>query len=405
MRRDAHGDVFRGAGLDLLPETVPLEGRHVARDPLVLRTAQPGVADDIGVALVVDLLPHIEIAELEGVGRCEDHPLARIVFDNGGQVRGQRAIVGEIGAEPVGHGERPLAHAGEQPRHTVTAVAVEGHGVDERRGHAAQDDIDPLHARDGFEIEPAVEHDEIVALHDGHTHLARERGVVEVMVVAAAAREQHAARHALRLADEFLEHVEHLGGEILHGQDFVAVEEARCDLAHDLAFFERVARALRHAELFPDDHPAAAGVALQVERAELEIGHRGAGQPGAAAMEIRIGVDGLVGHNTGLEDFLAPVDVVQERIPSPHALAQALLDAGPFLAADDHGHEIELGRAGGLGLDLAAGEVGAVLLVQLVGQGKDAVEMLRRHGAELVLKSMDHRGRRRFVLSDGSGGA
>ncbi len=357
----------------------------MTRDPLVGRSASPGMADNIGIAVFKHLLAHIEIAQFEGLWRGQERPLAGIILDDGRQMHRERPVVGKVRSQPVGHGERTLAHTGEKSRHTELAVPVESHRIEQRGGQPPQDDIDPLHPRDGLEIKPAVEDDEIAALHDRDTHLPRQGGVVQIVFVAAAAREEDTAGRALRFAHQLLQDVEHLRREILHRQNLLPVEETRYDLAHDLPLLERIGGPFGHAEMLLHDHPFAAVILLEIERGELQIRHRRARHARATAMKIRIGVNDLVGNDSRLENFLAAVDVVQEGIPCADPLREARLDPRPLVAAQHQGHEIEAGARAKIGPGLAGGEVGAVLLVQFVRQCKDAIEMIRRHAAQFVL--------------------
>ena len=118
----------------------------------------------------------------------------------------------------------------------------------------------------------------------------------------------------------------------------------------------------------------------------MQVTRRHAGQPGAAAMEIGIGINDLVRHHAGLQDLLAAIDIAQEKIPRPHALAQAGLDARPFVAADDQRHQVKSAAGAGIRLGhLAGSDVGSVLLAQFVRHRENAVKLLQRKRAERLL--------------------
>ncbi len=293
------------------------------------------------VAIVRNLLAHVDVAHLEHLRRRKQRLFAKIVFGDDVEVRGQSAVIREVRPEAVGHRERTLAHAREQPRHAVAARRIERDRIKQRRGHAPQHNIDRLDATNRLEVKPAVEHDKIVPLHDGHAHLPGQRRVVEIIFVAAALREQHPARAALGNAHQFQQHVEHLCREVLDRQNFHSVKKPRRDLPQNLPLLQRVARAVGDAQVFLDDHPLPARVLLEVERGELQVCCRHARQARATAMKIRVRVDDLVRHDARLQDLLAAVDIAQEKIPRAHALRQAHLDPRPILAGNHQRHQVE----------------------------------------------------------------
>ena len=124
-------------GVDLFPKSVPGFRRRIVRCPFLVRAPFPSMANDIVVALVRDLLANIEIAQFEHMGGSEQRFLAGIIFDDRRKIRCQRAIVGEVGAHPVGHRELAFTHAREKTRHAMATAAVEGHRIQLRRGEPA----------------------------------------------------------------------------------------------------------------------------------------------------------------------------------------------------------------------------------------------------------------------------
>ena len=150
--------------------------------PFVGRPAFPRMADDIGVALIGDFLADIDVTQFKHLGRLEQRFLAGIIFDDVGKMGGQRAIVGQVRAKSIGDGERSLANAGKQTGNAKATGGIERDRVEEGSGKTTQDHIDRFNTGDGLEKEPAVEHDEITALHDGDTHLSRQGGMIEIVV-------------------------------------------------------------------------------------------------------------------------------------------------------------------------------------------------------------------------------
>jgi hypothetical protein len=68
--------------------------------------------------------------------------------------------------------------------------------------------------------------------------------------------------------------------------------------------------------------------------------------------ELGVVEDGLGGHDTRFEDFLAVIDVVQETVQGGHTLTQALFHVLPFLAGNDARDQVKgdqaLGARAGL---------------------------------------------------------
>ncbi len=139
--------------------------------------------------------------------------------------------------------------------------------------------------------------------------------------------------------------------------------------------------------MFLDDRPLPAGRLLEIERGKLKIVGGDPRQAGAAAMEIRVGIDDLIRHDAGLEDLLPAVDVAQEKVPCPHALCEPRLDARPFLARNDKWHQVEpAGRTRFLRRGIAGIEVVPLLFVQFLREGKNAVELLGRQQPQCLLQ-------------------
>ncbi len=127
-----------------------------------------------------------------------------------------------------------------------------------------------------------------------------------------------------------------------------------------------------------NDEPLALGILLEVKSAQLQVARHDAGEARTAAMEVGVGVDDLVRDNVGLEDFLSAVNIAQEMIPGPDALAEACLDPSPLVATDDQRHEIEAAAGTPVLLGrLTRGEVGALFLTQFFREGKNAVQLIQ----------------------------
>ncbi len=103
-------------------------------------------------------------------------------------------VVGEAGAEGVGHGDVAGAIGIEEPGAAQRGVGAEDQRIAEVVVDAAIDDVDALEAVGGAHVDDVVVRDQVAAFDEIDAHLAGEVGVLEVGGVEDAGREQHDIR-------------------------------------------------------------------------------------------------------------------------------------------------------------------------------------------------------------------
>ena len=130
-------------------------------------------------------------------------------------------------------------------------------------------------------------------------------------------------------------------GISLDRRDAVAVGQLREQLQHDLAVLEHVRDARRRADIVFEHMEAVRAGADDVDAGNMGVDavRRLAADGGQA--ELRVAEHQLFGDQPGLQDFLRPVNVVEEGIQRFDPLDQPALQPGPFMRGKDAGDDVE----------------------------------------------------------------
>jgi len=130
---------------------------------------------------------------------------------------------------------------------------------------------------------------------------------------------------------------------------------------HHLAVLEHVAHAAGHAQVVFQHVVGAAAVGLRrahdVDARDMRVDLARQVHTHHLGAELAVLEHVLGRHDAGLEDLLTVVDVVQEAVQRRHALRQALLHAGPFIAGDDARDQVEGDQPLGAGAVFVFGAV------------------------------------------------
>ena len=288
-----------------------------------------------------------------------------------------RLVVGQAGAEGVGHRDVAGAIGVEQPGAAQRRIGAEDQRIAEVVVDAAVDDVDALEAVGGAHVDDVVVRDQVAAFDQIDAHLARQVGVLEVGGVEDARREQHDVRLWAALGRERAQRGQQQLRIVLDGPHAVAREKLRKGALHHAAVGEHVADARGHAQIVFEHHELAGVQAQQIGADDGDVDVARHLQAAHLAPVVLATVDQLARNDAVGEDFGVGVDVAQKKIERGDALRQSALDAVPLLGGDQPRQQVV--REDALGAFVAAvdgegdalgekGEIGRLLApLQLVG--------------------------------------
>ena len=131
------------------------------------------------------------LAQNPGGDIGEQRLFREIEADHVGHVGINGLVIGDAGADGIGHRHATGAIGRHQPGNAKRRFRPEGQRIDIVIVDATVDDIHALRTARGAHVDRIVAHEQIFAFHQLDTHLLREERVLEVGAVVAARREQH----------------------------------------------------------------------------------------------------------------------------------------------------------------------------------------------------------------------
>ena len=150
--------------------------------------------DDERVEMLEHVLPIGGIRQEVGLDVGEDRLLGQVEADDRGNVRVQRLVVGEAGADRVGNRHVAGAIRVQQARHAQVRIGPERQRIEEVVVHAAVDDVHAAQAGGRPHVDDVVVDEQVAAFDERDAHLAREKRVLEIRGVADARREHDEGR-------------------------------------------------------------------------------------------------------------------------------------------------------------------------------------------------------------------
>ncbi len=341
------GDVILRIGSDLLREILAFLLRCVRADQHAVAAALAHRLHHEFVEIGEHMGERFLLAAQIGLDIVEDRLFGEVIADEPRDIGIDRLVVGDAGAQGIGndHIARPIGV--EDAGHAERGILAEDQRIDEIIVDAAVDHVDALEARGGAGIDDIVVDQEVAAFHQLDAHLAREEGVLEEGGVEHAGRE-HRDRDVVVIGREAAQCGEKLVGIVLDGAHAGGAEHGREGPAHHVAVGEHVGDAGGDAEVVFQHDEIAGLVAHQIAAADIDIGAVRHGKATHLAAIVLRPVDHRARHDAVLQDARVAIDVAEEQIEHGDALAQASIDAGPFLGGDDArqkiGRDDPLGR-------------------------------------------------------------
>jgi hypothetical protein len=221
------GDVVARIGFDLAGELLALACRRLRADQHAVAAAFAHRLHHQLVEVGQHMLALFLFAQQEGLHVGQDGIFVEVVADHVGHVGVDRLVVGEAGAEGVGHGDVAGAIGVEQARAAERRIGAEDERIAEVVVDAAIDDVDALEAVGGAHVDDVVVGDQVAAFDQIDAHLAGEVGVLEVGGVEDARREQHDIRLGAALGRQRAQRGQQQLRIVLDGAHAVAVKELR----------------------------------------------------------------------------------------------------------------------------------------------------------------------------------
>ena len=186
-----------------------------------------------------------------------------------------------------------------------------------------------------------------------NTHLLRQKGVFKVGTVVHARRQHYHCRLGRSRRTAGTQRLQQQIGVMGNGRDAVGVEQLGKQPHHHLAVFQHVAHAAGDAQIvFQHVILAIAvgiGCAHDIDTGDVGVDlvwHIHAHHLGA---ELRIVVNLVARHDTGLDDVLVVVNVVDETVKCRDPLHQTFLHAGPLVGGNDAGDQVKRNQPLGAG--------------------------------------------------------
>ena len=172
-------------------------GRAVRADQHAVAARLAHRLDDQRVEVLEDVPPMRRIAEQVRLDVRQDRLFGQVELDDRRDVRVERLVVGQPGADRVGERHVAGAIGVQQPGDAQVRVGPERQRIEEVVVHAPVDDVDALQPRRRPHVDDVVVDEQVAAFDERDAHLAREKRVLEVGGVADA-RRQHDERRIRR---------------------------------------------------------------------------------------------------------------------------------------------------------------------------------------------------------------
>ena len=296
-----------------------------------------------GVVQVVFVAAHV------GWHVVQNRLLTQVELDHLGHIRIDRLVIGHTGANRVADSHVGRAVGVHQPGTAKRGVLAEHFGVQKVVVHAPVNHVHAFGATGGAHVHKLVLHKQVLPLHQFHTHLLGQKRVFEVGAVVHAGREHHHGRFGGRRRAGRAQGLQQQIRVMRDRRDPVRAEKVGKQPHHHLAVFQHVANAAGHPQVVfkhvvhaltlrvrcPHDvYPR--NMRIHVAR-YVDAHHLGT--------ELRV-VHHLVGRNqSGLDDLLAVIHIVDKAVQRRDPLHQAFFEIGPFMRRDDARDQVKRNQA------------------------------------------------------------
>ena len=281
----------------------------------------------------------------------QDGFLAQVELDHLGHIGVNRLVVGNAGADGVANVDMAGAVNVEQTGTAQRGGGSECQRVEEVIVHTPVNHIDAARPLRGAHVDEAVTHKQVLAFHQFHAHLLRQEGVLEISAVVHPRGEHHhrgfGRGRGAASAQSFQQQIRIVG----HRGHGILAEQFGEQAHHHLAVFQHVADAAGHAQVvFQHKVLALAlgiGSAHDVNAADVRVNVAGHVDAHHFGTELGVLQDLVRGDQSGLQNLLVVVDVVNEPVQRRHPLHQTLLHAGPLMGRNDARNQVEGDQAFG----------------------------------------------------------
>ena len=189
--------------------------------------------------------------------------------------------------------------------------------------------------------EPVVAAEQVAPLDQLGAHATGEEGVLEVRGVVDPRGEHGDGRVGHVRRRRRAQGVEQPFGVLGHGQHLGAGEDLGQHVGQRPAVLQHVGDPAGAAQVVLEHPEGAVLVAHEVDTGDVDPHPVRRHQPCGRAVEVRRGGHQPPGHHSFVEDLPGSVDVGEEELQGPDALAHPRLDLAPLVGADDAGHQVE----------------------------------------------------------------
>jgi len=224
------------------------------------------------VEVIEDVFALVDVAEPEGGDGGEEWGFVEVEGDDFVAEGEEGLVVGDLGAECVDEGDGAFAQAVDEACDAVGGVAAEDEGIEEGVWDGVADDLDAFEAADGFEVDAAVEDEEVAAFDGGDAHAAGEKALFGGESAVGALGEEDDHGFALEGCGGLAQLFEHEEGGVREGLDGHFLKDLRDDAREGASVLEHGGDAAGVGEVLLADEEAAVGVAGEAEAAEVEVG-------------------------------------------------------------------------------------------------------------------------------------
>ena len=328
-------------GADCVGELRPLRGRAHRTHQHPVAARRPGPFHHQRLEVRQDVLPLRIDRAVEGRDVGEHRLLAQIVADHRRNVRIDRLVVGDAGADRVRQRHVAGAIGIEQAGDAERGVGAEIERVDEVVVDPAVDHVDPARPARRLHVDEVVAHDEVVALDEFDAHAAREQRVLEVGAVVDPRGEDRDRRLADVRRRGGDERVEQPARIVFDRERIVLVEQPREGALEDVAVLEDVRDPRGRAAVVFEDQKRSFVVADQIDPRDVDVRVTRRADPDRLAFEVLRGVDQRARDDPVAQDATLAVDVEQEVVERADALSDAARDARPIGGGDDARDQVE----------------------------------------------------------------
>ncbi|KAI3483332.1 hypothetical protein L1887_53787 [Cichorium endivia] len=311
-----------------------------------------------------------------GDGR-QDQLLAQQSLADRRQETRQSGRLQDAAAQCIGHQHPPLAYRIQQAGDAQGGVGAQFEGIAEIVVEPAQDGMHPAQAAEGLEVDGAIAHGQVAALHQRVAELAGEEEVFEPAFVEASGGQQHHQRCFTstrgQLREALLQGAEE-ARQVLHMEVAVQLGKGPGD---DGAVFQGVTGARRRLGAIGGNPPAAVRASGQVGGVDMQPGLFRDRDALAWPEEVVVTEDQLGGQQAFADQLLRAVDVRQHGVQQPGTLGDATGELVPLGGGNHLGQQVQLpGAVGAIGVGVDV--VGDAVFPQLaVEQGLALGQLLR----------------------------